>query len=175
MKDIRTPCIGICSTTSLGDRVCRGCKRYATEVIDWNRYDDSARRAVLARIKQFNIRILEPRFAIFAPARLRAGLRRLRIPRGPHRSPYCWLHNLLKKGLDEIDDLDSFGVRLRPPCAGQDLRELSLRAEEELLRLAEAHFDRYIAPPRRAAAAAPPPDSPLQAGECGSGTRPGKR
>lgn len=44
MKDLRTPCIGICSTTSLGDRVCRGCKRYAAEVIDWNSCDEELLR-----------------------------------------------------------------------------------------------------------------------------------
>ena len=32
---VKTPCIGICSTTSVGDWVCRGCKRYSTEVIGW--------------------------------------------------------------------------------------------------------------------------------------------
>ena len=33
MKTVRTPCIGVCSTTSLGDRICRGCKRSNVEVI----------------------------------------------------------------------------------------------------------------------------------------------
>ncbi len=148
MKDVKTPCIGICSTTSLGDRVCRGCKRYATEVIDWNSYDDRAKNAVLARIERLNIQILEARFSISAPDRLQAGLRRLRIPCDPRQSPWSWLHNLLKKGLEDIDDLDSFGVRLLPKYADRDLLELSVQIEEELLRLAEAHYDRYIAPGR---------------------------
>ena len=148
MKDVKTPCIGICSTTSLGDRVCRGCKRYATEVIDWNSYDDRAKNAVLARIERLNIQILEARFSISAPDRLQAGLRRLRIPCDPRQSPWCWLHNLLKKGLEDIDDLDSFGVRLLPEYADRDLLELSIQIEEELLRLAEAHYDRYIVPGR---------------------------
>ncbi|MBU2098945.1 MAG: DUF1289 domain-containing protein, partial [Gammaproteobacteria bacterium] len=26
----KTPCIGICSTTSVGDKICRGCKRFST-------------------------------------------------------------------------------------------------------------------------------------------------
>lgn len=146
MKDVKTPCIGICSTTSLGDRVCRGCKRYAVEVIHWNSYDGHAKNAVLARIERLNIQILEARFSIGAPDRLQAGLRRLRIPCDPRQSPWCWLHNLLKKGLEDIDDLDDFGVRLLPEYADRGLLELSIQIEEELLRLAEAHFDRYIAP-----------------------------
>ncbi len=148
MNDVKTPCIGICSTTSLGDRVCRGCKRYAREVIDWNSYNAGAKNAVLARIERLNTQILETRFSISAPDRLQAGLRRLRIPCNPQQSPWCWLHNLLKKGVEEIDDLESFGVRLLPEYSGWDLRDLSIQIEEELLQLAEAHFDRYIAPAR---------------------------
>jgi predicted Fe-S protein YdhL (DUF1289 family) len=34
-----TPCIGVCST-GIGDVVCRGCKRYAQEVIHWNGYSE---------------------------------------------------------------------------------------------------------------------------------------
>jgi len=147
MNDVRTPCIGICSTTSLGDRVCRGCKRYADEVIHWNSYDRRAKRAVLARIERLDEQILRRRFRIVSPERLQAGLRRLKIPCDPALSPWCWLHNLLKKGLDElgeISELERVGVQLRPQCKRRDLAELSREIEDELLRLAEAHFDRYI-------------------------------
>ena len=34
---VKTPCIGVCST-GIGDSVCRGCKRFSHEVIDWNSY-----------------------------------------------------------------------------------------------------------------------------------------
>ena len=34
----RTPCVGICSTT-YGDDVCRGCKRFIHEVINWNSFN----------------------------------------------------------------------------------------------------------------------------------------
>lgn len=45
----RTPCIGICSTT-YGDLVCRGCKRFAHEIVQWNGFDDDQRRAVWQRL-----------------------------------------------------------------------------------------------------------------------------
>jgi len=45
----RTPCIGICSTT-YGDLVCRGCKRFAHEIVGWNGYDREQRGAVWARL-----------------------------------------------------------------------------------------------------------------------------
>ena len=152
MSDVKTPCIGICSTTSLGDRVCRGCRRYAVEVIHWNSYDDAAKRAVLSRIEILNVQILRTRFRITAPDRLQASLRRLQIPYDPDLSPYCWLHNLLKKGLEDIGELNSFGVQLLPEYVGGDLLQLCGEIEEELLRLAEAHFDRYIQPRQRTVA-----------------------
>ncbi len=45
----RTPCIGICSTT-YGDLVCRGCKRFAHEIVGWNGYQDGQRDLVWARL-----------------------------------------------------------------------------------------------------------------------------
>ncbi|MFK7913172.1 MAG: DUF1289 domain-containing protein [Pseudomonadales bacterium] len=49
----RTPCIGICSTT-YGDLVCRGCKRFSHEIVGWNTYTEAQRQDIesrLARLK----------------------------------------------------------------------------------------------------------------------------
>ncbi len=151
MKNPGTPCIGICSTTSLGDRVCRGCKRYAHEVIDWNRYDSQAKAAVLARIESLVTQLLDPRFRITSPDRLKAELRRRKIPFNPELSAFCWLHNLLKKDPGSIGELQRCGVSPQPGHAGHDPGQLSARIEEELLRLSEAHYERYIALGRNAA------------------------
>ena len=45
----RTPCIGICSTT-YGDLVCRGCKRFAHEIVGWNNYRDDQRDLIWTRL-----------------------------------------------------------------------------------------------------------------------------
>ncbi len=44
-----SPCIGICSTT-YGDFVCRGCKRFAHEVTGWNRYTAAQREIIWERL-----------------------------------------------------------------------------------------------------------------------------
>jgi len=46
-----SPCIGICSTT-YGDFVCRGCKRFAHEVTGWNHYTRAQREAVWERLSK---------------------------------------------------------------------------------------------------------------------------
>jgi predicted Fe-S protein YdhL (DUF1289 family) len=45
----RTPCVGICSTT-YGDLVCRGCKRFAHEIDQWNGYASGQRVLVWERL-----------------------------------------------------------------------------------------------------------------------------
>lgn len=45
----RTPCVGICSTT-YGDLVCRGCKRFAHEIVQWNGFSEQQRSTVSQRL-----------------------------------------------------------------------------------------------------------------------------
>tara|TARA_B110000858_G_scaffold196728_1_gene256235 strand:+ start:13968 stop:14420 length:453 start_codon:yes stop_codon:yes gene_type:complete len=148
MASIKTPCLGICSTTSLGDVVCRGCKRYGFEVINWNGYDNEAKLAVLSRIESLNTQILENKLRIFSVENLKAGLGRFQIPYDESLSPYCWLHNLLKKGHDRIERLEEHGVYALGNYAGMGLAELCEIIENELLLLSEAHYARYVAPAR---------------------------
>ena len=44
-----TPCLGICSTT-YGDDVCKGCKRFVHEIISWPKYSQDERALVNDRL-----------------------------------------------------------------------------------------------------------------------------
>lgn len=143
MSSVKTPCIGICSTTSLGDAVCRGCKRYAFEVIRWNGYDEAAKQAVLNRIEKLICQILENKLRIFSETDLQAGLERWSVQYDPSQSPYCWLHNLLKKSHRELGNLVEYGALVLPQYQSLPLAELCELIDRELLVLCEAHFDRY--------------------------------
>ena len=57
----RTPCIGVCST-SYGDHICRGCKRFSHEVTGWIKYSDAEKSLVNERLQKFKITILEDKF-----------------------------------------------------------------------------------------------------------------
>lgn len=52
MNRVRTPCVGICSATSFGDEVCRGCGRRDYEVRDWNTYSEDKKREIVERLKR---------------------------------------------------------------------------------------------------------------------------
>lgn len=148
MKNPKTPCIGICSTTSLGDKVCRGCKRYSFEVINWNAYSVESKAAVLKRIEKLICQIFENKFRIFSVPSLRDGLKRVNIPFSEDVSPYCWLHNLLKKSPQKINNLEEYGVYPLPDYEQYSPEELCELTENELLTLCQAHFDRYYELPK---------------------------
>lgn len=44
-----TPCVGICSTT-FGDLICRGCKRFSHEIVQWNGYNQDQRDVIWQRL-----------------------------------------------------------------------------------------------------------------------------
>jgi predicted Fe-S protein YdhL (DUF1289 family) len=144
MKPVRTPCIGICSTTSLGDKICRGCKRFSTEVIYWNTFTEPQKQAVQARINQFTTQIMGTKFAIVAPAKLMQVLDDFRVFYDPDLSPYFWLHQLLQKHLHRLHGLDEIGVEVLPPWRGRDVRDILLVINDELQLLSEAHHERYF-------------------------------
>ena len=58
-----TPCLGICSTT-YGDDVCKGCKRFVHEIINWPKYSMDERAIVNDRLEEFKLLILKERFKV---------------------------------------------------------------------------------------------------------------
>jgi len=140
----RTPCIGICSTTSVGDAICRGCKRYAFEVIRWNSYADAEKEAVLRRIEALTVQILKNRFHIHSAEALESTLQERKIPMNPALSPYCWLHSLLQKAPFGGLEMEAAGFSILKAHEGTSLAALADMADQELLVLCEAHFARYF-------------------------------
>ncbi len=74
----RTPCVGICSTT-YGDLVCRGCKRFAHEIVGWNSYEDRQRDVVWARLHRLLTASVRVFVAVADERRLRYVARQGRV------------------------------------------------------------------------------------------------
>jgi uncharacterized protein len=145
MRPVRSPCIGICSTTSFGDLICRGCKRTNVEVINWNRYTEPEKQAVQARINKLTSDIMADKFRIVRLSLLEQVLQDFRVYYDSDLSPYFWLHQLLQKHLYRITSLAEIGVDLQPAHRGQDVRDILLLINEQLQVLSEAHYERYQA------------------------------
>ena len=75
----RTPCIGICSTT-YGDLVCRGCKRFAHEIVGWNGYRDEQRDLVWARLHALLAQSVRVYLCIVDEALLLQAAKEARVP-----------------------------------------------------------------------------------------------
>ncbi len=74
----RTPCVGVCSTT-YGDLVCRGCKRYAHEIVDWNGYSDDQRERVWTRLNALLTDSVRAHIDVVDEGKLRAVATRLKL------------------------------------------------------------------------------------------------
>ena len=74
----RTPCVGVCSTT-YGDLVCRGCKRYAHEIVGWNGYSDDQRERVWTRLNALLTDSVRAHVEVVDEGKLRAVATRLKL------------------------------------------------------------------------------------------------
>ena len=77
-RSVKTPCIGVCSTV-FGDDVCRGCKRFQHEVIQWNSYSDSEKGSVLNRLEILKTQIMQSKVLISDETLLKEQLESLKI------------------------------------------------------------------------------------------------
>ena len=141
-RSVKTPCIGVCSTV-FGDEVCRGCKRFQNEVIDWNGYQDSQKIAVLSRLESLKTQIMESKISIVNKKILQNQLDTLDIKYVIDDNPFCWVFDLLRQASQSIDSLQDFGVVLKDGVEN-NLFELKKVIESELFSLSEAHFQRYF-------------------------------
>ena len=142
---VKTPCIGVCST-GIGDQVCRGCKRFIHEVIDWNRYSESEQLLVLQRLDQFLVQIVNNKITIVDPQRLQQKLHYQQISVDPEASPARWLYELLRAGAGQIDNPEAYGFRLQPQWQRFSLEQIKQFLEQDFYTLSCAHYERYIAP-----------------------------
>src|SRR5690606_19954595 len=142
---IKTPCIGRCSTV-YGDLVCRGCKRFHHEVVNWNAYDDMAKRSVWQRLEVLLVQVMVGKLEVFDADRLRQQLETRQIRFVAEQSPYCWAYQLIARGARVIQQLDAYGVALLPEFREWTLPQLRDAIDQEYFLLSEAHYERYIAP-----------------------------
>lgn len=138
---VPTPCVGVCSTV-YGDRVCRGCKRFAHEIIRWNTYSAGERGAILARLEQLTAQIVGQHFRILDLALLEQALLRHHVRYHAARSASHWVAELVRTSADRIDQPQACGIEVLPPWDAQPLTRLRDHMEEELLALSDAYLER---------------------------------
>ena len=137
-----TPCLGICSTT-YGDDVCRGCKRFIHEVINWNSYSNDEKEIVNSRLEEFKVTILSHRFKVTDAELLSSKLKEHAINFNDSLDAITWIFDLLRASSQDLD-LELFGLELLPDHRTFSLSSIKDEINTELFELSQAHFDRYF-------------------------------
>ena len=136
----------MCST-GIGDTVCRGCKRFTHEVINWNSYNQAQKQIVDERLCSFLSQCVSNKLRICDSKLLQWQLQVQQIPHVPAHDDYCGVYSLLKAGAGQIDDPASFGFEVNLDLRHMGLEQLRVNIDEEFFALSQAHYDRYILMP----------------------------
>ena len=138
-----TPCIGICSTTC-GDDVCKGCKRFSHEITDWGKFSADERAVVNSRLEQFKVTILEEKFIISDSNLFESKMNEFSINFNSSLDPVTWVFDLLRASSNEDLDLRAFGIEILPKFSNLSLLELPDLINQEMLQLSEAHYYKFF-------------------------------
>lgn len=142
-KPVKTPCVGVCST-GIGDQVCRGCKRYVHEVVNWNAYTNEQRHLIAQRLEHFLVQVVSNKLQIIDQRQLLAAVEHQQIMFNRDQDPYCWVFSLLKAGASQIRDLAVYGLAYQPQWLGVSLVEIRHAIDRDFFTLSCAHYERYF-------------------------------
>ena len=139
-KRSSTPCLGICSTT-FGDEVCKGCKRFAHEIVSWTKYSQEEREIVNDRLEKFKIQILQHRFAVTDKNLFESMLEEKAINFNHSLDTLTWIFDLFRAAGSQSFDISNFGIKSLVQFNPKTIRD---EINNELLELSEAHHERYF-------------------------------
>jgi predicted Fe-S protein YdhL (DUF1289 family) len=131
-----TPCIGICSTV-YGDDVCRGCMRFANEVIEWNTYSAEKKSCTLSRLDQLTAEVVKKSISIVDNDLLERQCKNLNVRYRKEFNPLNWAYMLLKTKSNSIDYPEHFGFKINPDFFHLTLAQLITQIDAELFELSK--------------------------------------
>ena len=138
-----TPCIGICSTT-FGDDVCKGCKRFSHEITSWGKFSNDERAFVNRRLEQFKSTLLEEKFTIIDDSLFESKMNEFSINYNGSLEPITWIFDLLRASVSKDLNLDDFGIEIKPEFSNLSLIEIRKLINDEMLQLSEAHYSKFF-------------------------------
>jgi predicted Fe-S protein YdhL (DUF1289 family) len=141
----RTPCIGVCSTT-YGDDICRGCRRFRHEITSWIEYTDSEKSIINRRLEKFKITVLEEKFTVINPDTFKEALLQAKIRFNQDLQPICWIFDLFRSLNAENLNLEDFSLKVKKDFISTPVSQLKEDVNTEFYELSLAHYQRYIKP-----------------------------
>ncbi len=145
-KSVKTPCVGVCST-GISDQVCRGCKRFVHEVVNWNAYNNEQKFLISQRLEDFLVQVVSNKLCIIDERQLLLAVKHQQIHFKEDQNPFCWVFDLLKAGASQITDLSVYGLAYQPVWEGVPLTTIRQEIDQDFYVLSCAHYDRYFSLP----------------------------
>ena len=121
--------------------MCKGCKRFVHEVINWNKYAIPEKELVNSRLESFKLTVLKDRFSVSNAELLATRLNDQGINFNDSLDPMTWIFDLLRAAGSQDLDLNQFGIVCH---SNAELSELKDQIYAEFLDLSEAHYERYF-------------------------------
>ncbi len=113
-----TPCIGICSTT-YGDLVCRGCKRFSHEIVAWNVYTEDQRERVWTRLHALRDQATAVFVTVSNEQTLRDAAQAARIELRPAVSALTLGYELLRRKARDLHSVIEVGLVALDPSRAE--------------------------------------------------------
>lgn len=135
MRVRRTPCVGVCSTT-YGDLVCRGCKRFAHEIVGWNGYTDDQRQRIRARLDELREQSVNAYVRVVDEQRFASATNDIPDASTMPRQLLCL--ELLRRGLA----MDDVGIAPANDPAEMPVSELVRAIDREFYVRSSAYYER---------------------------------
>jgi len=137
METVKTPCIGICSTV-FGDEVCRGCKRFLHEVIDWNTYNSEQKLLVKSRLEELSKQVLSGKIQVQDELKFSESLKVVEID--AKQSQVMLILELLRKAAKQINNFAEHGLLVLPEYQHYSANDLKELIDAEIHVLASATY-----------------------------------
>lgn len=137
---IHTPCIGICSTV-YGDNVCRGCKRFSHEIIQWNQYSAEQKIKVWDRLTKLQSQILKQKIHITDSDKLKQFSQQQKLRIKQNLSLYSSAFQVISQAAGRIEKLENCGLTALPDYRHLNCHQLANLINDEYYTLSLAHFD----------------------------------
>lgn len=130
--------MGICSTT-YGDLVCRGCKRFAHEIVQWNGFADDQRQLVWDRLFKLCEGAVLSHLAISDEVQLRQVAEEFKVPERDVLALPALAYEVLRRSRNRNNLID-LGLESAEQTASP--AELYQRIERELFDRSVAQYER---------------------------------
>ena len=140
-----TPCVGVCSTT-YGDLVCRGCKRFAHEIVEWNGFNSDQQAIVWDRLQELREGAVGQCLRVCDYQALMARAEFGNIPDRNARSPLNLAYEVLRMTQIPVSQLADIGIQASSEASSEATadrwtRDLVREIDQEFYARSLAHYE----------------------------------